>query len=87
MPGLPRRHRHQPAGERRYGRILEDHHVGKQKADGTDEVKRLIDTTVVVVAMIVPALRPQSGQKTCHLSLPVRHEVIGPRYGDSMNPR
>jgi len=68
VPGLPRGHGNEPAGERRDRRVLEDHHIGKQKADRADEVQRLIDSAVVVVAMIVPALRTQSLAKIFHRS-------------------
>ena len=36
---LPRGHRHQPADQRRDGRVFEDHHVGEQKADRADQVQ------------------------------------------------
>jgi len=47
-------------------------------------VKRLIDPAVMIVAMIVPALDPQSLEKTAHLS--PHREVICSAYGDSVNP-
>ena len=40
----------------RDGRLDEQHGVSGEKTEGADEVKRLIDSAVVVVAMIVPAL-------------------------------
>ncbi|HXQ84210.1 MAG TPA: hypothetical protein VN769_09105, partial [Xanthobacteraceae bacterium] len=61
-----------------------NHHIGKQKTQRADEVKRLIDPAVMIVAMIVPALDPQSLEKTAHLS--PHREVICSAYGDSVNP-
>jgi hypothetical protein len=71
VPGLARRHRHQPAREGGDGRILEDHHIRKKKADRADEVQRLVNAAVMVVAMIVPTLGPQSCKKAVHRHPPL----------------
>src|SRR5882757_6804694 len=59
MAGLARRHRDQPAEQRRHHRIDEYHHVGDQKTGSADEVQALVDAAVVIVAMVVPALGSQ----------------------------
>src|SRR6202451_2224056 len=68
MPGLPRGHGNEPAGKRGDRRVLENHHIREQKADRTDEVQRLIDPAVMIVAMVVPALRSQCFAKIVHWS-------------------
>src|SRR5207249_4138394 len=56
VTGLTRGHRDQPADQRGHHRIEEDHRIAEQETRGADEVQRLIDAAVVVVAMVVPAL-------------------------------
>src|SRR6267142_506257 len=70
VTGLPRGHGDQPADERRYHGIDEQHRVSKQKARGADEVQRLVDTAVVIEAMVVPALGSQFLQEVLDHSLP-----------------
>ena len=69
MPGLARGHRDAPRDEGREGRIDEKEHVGDHEGQGADEVQRLVDPAVVVVAVVVPALGAQ------------RFEVVGKRSG------
>ena len=83
MTDLPAGHRHQPAGERRQGRIREHHHIGEQEADGAQQMERLIDPAVMIVAMVIPPLHSQSLEKSVH-SVPAFR--IRQCYVDSMNP-
>jgi len=59
MAGLARGHRDQPADQRGYQRIEEHHDVADHETDGTDEVQALVDSAVVVVTVVVPALDAQ----------------------------
>src|ERR1700730_14770876 len=59
VTGLPGGHRDQPADQSGGNRIDEQQSVGNQKAGGADEVEALVDTAVMVIAMIVPALPAQ----------------------------
>src|SRR6476660_8072381 len=70
MAGLARRHRDQPAEQRRHHGIDEYHHIGDQKTGSADEVQALIDTAVVIVAMIVPALGSQFLQEILYHGSP-----------------
>jgi hypothetical protein len=66
VAGLAGGHRHQPADQRRDGGVEEDQHVGAQEADRADEVQRLIDPAVVIVAMVVPALNFECVKEAAH---------------------
>ena len=57
VAGLAADHSDQPAKERGSCRVLKDQHVRAEKADRTQEVEGLVDTAVVVKAVIVPPLR------------------------------
>jgi hypothetical protein len=46
--------------------ILEHHDVSDQKADGAQEVQRLIDAAMVVEAVVIPSLGAQFRQKLVH---------------------
>src|ERR1700693_2358679 len=60
---LPAHHRHQPRYQRRCRWILEDGDIRGQKAHRAEQVQGLIDTAVMVVAVIVAALKFESAQK------------------------
>jgi len=66
MSGLATDHGHQPCNQSRGRGVLEDRHIGGQEAHCAEQVQRLVDTAVVVVAMVIPALDFQSAQKTLH---------------------
>ena len=66
VPGLPADHRHQPADERRLGRVRERRDVGNDEADRAQQVQRLIDTAVMIETVIVPSLSLQFRQKASH---------------------
>ena len=70
VTGLPRRHRDQPADQRRHHGVEEQHHIGEQEARRADEVQRLIDAAVVIITMVVPALGSQFLQEILDHSLP-----------------
>jgi hypothetical protein len=76
VTGLPRGHGDQPADERRYHRIDEQHRIGEQEARGADEVQRLVDAAVVVIAVVVPALGSQFLQKILDHSLPLNSRLF-----------
>ena len=50
--------------------IDEQHRVSKQEARSADEVQRLVDTAVVIEAMVIPALGSQFLQEVLDHSLP-----------------
>ena len=66
VPRLPADHGDQPADQRGGHRIREHHDVGDEEADRAQQVQRLIDAAVVVVAMIVPSLCSQFRPKISH---------------------
>src|SRR5271156_6847344 len=80
VSGLPADHGHQPANQRRGRRILEDQAVCGQKAERAEQVERLINAAVMIVAVVVPPLDSQSFEKTLHavsfrgLPVPDGHE-------------
>ena len=47
---------HRPRDENSNGRVLEEHRIGEHEAQRADQMERLIDRAVMVIAMIVPAL-------------------------------
>ena len=55
MAGLACGHGHQPGDQCGHSRVLEHHRIGHQKADGADQVQRLVDAALVVVTVVVPA--------------------------------
>src|ERR1700679_4336515 len=56
MPGLAADHGYQPTDQRGLHRIEEHGDIRDDEADGTQEVRGLIDAAVVGVAMMVPGL-------------------------------
>jgi hypothetical protein len=66
VPSLPADHCHQPANQRRGCWILEDKTVRGKKAKRAQQVERLINATVMIVAVVVPPLDSQSFEKTLH---------------------
>src|SRR4029077_916782 len=81
-------HGQEPADQRRHRRVLEHHCVGKEKAYGADQVQRLVDPAMMVIAMIVPPLHSQGFEKAPHISSPccTWMSMLCRGYGDSMNP-
>ena len=69
MSGLARGHRNAPSDQGREGWINKQEHVGDHEGHRAEEVQRLVDAAVVVVAVVVPALDAQ------------RFEVVGKRGG------
>src|SRR5262249_40561245 len=63
-------HRHEPADQRCYGRILKHHHIGGQKAYGAYQMQRLVDPAVMVITVVVPTLHSQGFEKALHISSP-----------------
>jgi len=66
VPGLPADHRHQPAYFGRDGWISEDGAIRCDEAQCAEQVQRLVDPTVVVVAVVIPTLDPQGAEETVH---------------------
>jgi len=72
MPALAAHHRDQPGDHRGGHQVIgEQSEVGSDEAERAHQVQRLIDTTVMVVPMVVPTLGPQCLQETLHLLCPV----------------
>ena len=46
----------QPAGQRSGHRVGEDQHIGREETQGAEQMQRLVDAAVMVVAVVVPAL-------------------------------
>src|SRR5262249_18992327 len=70
MTDLPAGHGDKPAHQGSQRGVLEDHHVGKQEAQRTQQMERLIDPAMMIIAVIVPTLHSQRLQKPVHLFLP-----------------
>jgi hypothetical protein len=82
MTDLAAGHGDQPAYEDRGDRVAEYQHVSAKKTRGADEVQRLIDPTVVIIAVIIPPLFLQSSKKIAHLLSLL--EAVRCCYCDSM---
>src|ERR1700677_4234103 len=67
MTGLAAYHGYQPTDQRRLHRIEKHRDVRNDEADRAQEVQGLIDSAVVVVAVIVPALSFEFRQKALHV--------------------
>ena len=63
---LAARHRHQPRQQRGSSRIDEQQRIGADKADGAQQVQRLVDAAVVVVAVVVPPLDLEGAKEIVH---------------------
>jgi len=78
VAGLTAHHGHQPPDQRRLRRIRERGDIGDDEADRTQQMQRLIDTAVMIVAMVVPSLSPQFRPKTLHGGSFQKFDVIRP---------
>jgi hypothetical protein len=67
VTGLAADHGDQPADQGGLHGIKEHRNVGDDEADGAQQMQRLIDAAVMIVAMIVPALTLEFRQKTLHV--------------------
>ena len=65
VTGLPRQHR-KPADEAGERRIRKEQAVADEKDQCADQMQRLIDPALMVVAIIVPALRAQHVGEAAH---------------------
>jgi len=71
VAALAAHHRHQPGDQRGCSGVEKQQHVGRQEGESTQQVQRLVDPAVMVVAVVVPALCPQCIQEVVHeVSLP-----------------
>ena len=68
VTGLARGHRDQPADQRGLDRIDEHQGIADQEAERADEMQGLVDTAVMVVAMVIPSLRSQCRHESVHRS-------------------
>jgi hypothetical protein len=57
---LTRGHGHQPSQERSPCWLNEEQAIGDEKTNRAQQVQGLVDAAMVVIAMIVPTLDPQS---------------------------
>jgi len=66
MSRLATDHGNQPRNQGGSGGVLEDGDIGGQEAYRAEKVQRLVDTAVVIVAMVVPTLDFESSQEALH---------------------
>ena len=66
MADLAADHGGEPTDECGGDRVGENQNVGGEKTQCTDEMQRLIDAAVMVVAMVVPTLDPECFKKFLH---------------------
>jgi len=73
MPALAAHHRHQPGDQRGRGGVEKQQHIGRQEGESAEQVQRLVDPAVMVVAVVIPALGTQCIEEAVHeVSLPWR---------------
>ena len=63
---LARGHGHQPCDQCGYDRVDEEPSVGQHETERTDQMQRLVDAVVVVIAVIVPALGLKGLEEVFH---------------------
>jgi hypothetical protein len=66
VPNLPGHHRGKPAGQGSRDRICEHQYIGAQETDRTHQVQRLVDSAVMIIAVIIPPLRSENLKKFVH---------------------
>src|SRR5271169_4011538 len=74
MANLAAGHRHRPSHQGRDRRVPEQQEPHKYEGDRAQKMKRLIDQTMVIVAVIVPALNFQRLHKATHLNVPLSQQ-------------
>ena len=67
MSRLPTRHRHAPGQQGGIGRVHEQERVRRDKAQRAQEMEALVDSAMMVVAMIVPAQDRERFKKLFHV--------------------
>src|SRR5664280_1944309 len=68
MTGLSCGHRDQPADQRGLDRIDEHQGIADQETERADEVQTLVDTAVMIIAMVIPPLGSQCRHESLHRS-------------------
>ena len=63
---LPADHGDQPAKQCRHDRIGEQKHIAAKKSHGAYQMQRLVDSAVMVIAMIVPPLLLKCSPQATH---------------------
>ena len=76
MTDLAGQHR-EPADQSGHSRIAEEKRIAAEKNDGADQMQRLIDAALMIVAIIVEALRPQHCHEIAHDNFPLSKADIG----------
>jgi len=71
MPDLTAHHRQQPAHQGGQRGVRKQQYVSGEETQRADQMQRLVDTAVMVVAMVVPALGSEGFEKIVH-GWPVR---------------
>ncbi|WP_382327129.1 hypothetical protein ACFJGX_22740 [Hydrogenophaga sp. UC242_50] len=66
MAGLAAGHGHEPGDQRRQHGVGPQQGISHHEAHGADEVQRLVDAAVVVIAVVVPALDFKGLEKIVH---------------------
>jgi len=81
MAGLPCSHRYQPCNQCGHGGVDEQVSIRQHKAHGADEMQRLIDSAVVVITVVIPALNFKLFKKFRHgYSSPLKNVNQPKRY-------
>src|SRR6185437_8687410 len=70
VAGLASCHGYEPAHQGRHDGIDEDQGVSGEKTQRAHEVQALVDATVVIIAVIIPALSAQCLQEITHHLVP-----------------
>ncbi len=63
---LTARHADEPGEQHGRNRVLENQDVGAHEAAGAQEVQSLVDTAVMIKAVVIPTLHPQGFEKSLH---------------------
>jgi len=66
VPNLPGHHRGKPASHYSGDQVREHQHIGAQEADRTEQVQRLVDPALMIIAMIVPPLGSENLKKAVY---------------------
>jgi hypothetical protein len=71
VPRLARHHADEPADQTGDRGVDEQHRIRDQEAHRADQVQRLVDARLVIVAMVVPAQRLDLAHELAHALTPI----------------
>ena len=66
MTDLTRSHRHQPRNQRGDYRVDKQKYISHQKRHSADQMQKLVDAAMVVIAVVVPTLGGDGLEKGMH---------------------